>query len=159
MNKDGIGRYLVERRDTLDVSQSRLAELSGVSVHTLSNLEPGNGNVTLDTLLEVVGILELKVEIGVCNGTVFYRDIVAGTLMRDADDYTFRHAPSYLADSRHHLDISATLPKSCLEYRNRVLSPISMVCSLVERRQKDRQCRELHIDEKDHFTRLRETSA
>ena len=65
MNKCEIGRCVVERRDTLNVSQARLAELSGVSVHTISNLETGNGNVTLDTLLKVVGILGLKVEIGV----------------------------------------------------------------------------------------------
>ena len=65
MNKEEIGRYVVERRDTLDISQVRLAELSGVSVHTLSNLETGNGNVTLDTLLKVAGILGLKVRIGV----------------------------------------------------------------------------------------------
>lgn len=65
MNKEEIGRYVVVRRDTLDISQMRLAELSGVSVHTLSNLETGNGNVTLDTLLKVAGILGLKVRIGV----------------------------------------------------------------------------------------------
>jgi len=65
MNKEEIGRYVVERRDTLDISQARLAELSGVSVHTLSNLETGNGNVTLDTLLKVAGILGLKMRIGV----------------------------------------------------------------------------------------------
>ncbi len=65
MNKEEIGRYVVERRDTLDISQVRLAELSGVSVHTLSNLETGNGNVTLDTLLKVAGVLGLKVRIGV----------------------------------------------------------------------------------------------
>ena len=65
MNKGEIGRYVIERRDTLEISQARLAELSGVSVHTLSNLETGNGTVTLDTLLKVAGILGLKVEIGV----------------------------------------------------------------------------------------------
>jgi transcriptional regulator with XRE-family HTH domain len=65
MNKEEIGRYIAERRDTLDISQARLAELSAVSVHTLSNLETGNGNVTLDTLLKVAGILGLKVRIGV----------------------------------------------------------------------------------------------
>ena len=65
MNKEEIGRYVVERRDTLNISQVRLAELSGVSVHTLSNLETGNGNVTLDTLLKVAGILGLKMRIGV----------------------------------------------------------------------------------------------
>jgi len=65
MNKEQIGRYIVERRDALAISQVRLAELSGVSVHTLSNLETGSGNVTLDTLLRVTGILGLKVTIGV----------------------------------------------------------------------------------------------
>ena len=33
-------------------------------------------------------------------GTVYYRDIKAGTLTRDADGYTFRYDPIYLADSR-----------------------------------------------------------
>lgn len=65
MNKEDIGKYIVERRDTLRISQGRLAELSGVSVHTLSNLETGNGNVTLETLLKVTKILGLKVTVGV----------------------------------------------------------------------------------------------
>ena len=65
MNKEEIGRYVVERRDTLDISQMRLAELSGVSVHTLSNLETGNGNVTIGTLLKVTGVLGLKVTVGI----------------------------------------------------------------------------------------------
>ena len=65
MNKNEIGRYVVERRDALRISQGRLAELSGVSVHTLSNLETGNGNVTLETLLKITEILGLKVTVGV----------------------------------------------------------------------------------------------
>ena len=56
-----MGHYVVERRDALSISQAQLAELSGVSVHTLSNLETGGGNVTLDTLLKVTGVLGLKV--------------------------------------------------------------------------------------------------
>ena len=65
MNKKDIGEYIVERRDALRISQGRLAELSGVSVHTLSNLETGNGNVTLVTLLKITEILGLKVTVGV----------------------------------------------------------------------------------------------
>ena len=90
-------------------------------------------------------------------GIVYYRDIVAGTLTRDSDGYTFRYDPMYLADS-HFPDISATLPKSCTEYHSTFLFPF-FYGLLAEGRQKDRQCRELHIDEKDHFTRLIETSA
>ena len=65
MNRKDIGKYVFLRRDTLMISQKRLAELSGLSVHTLSNLETGKGNVTLDTLLKIAGILGLKVTIGV----------------------------------------------------------------------------------------------
>ena len=65
MNKTDIGKYIIWRRDTLRISQGRLAELSGVSVHTLSNLETGNGNVTLETLLKVTKILGLKLTVGI----------------------------------------------------------------------------------------------
>ena len=65
MNKKEIGAYVSERRDTLAISQARLAELCGLSVHTLSNLETGTGNVTLETLLKVTEILGLKVRVGV----------------------------------------------------------------------------------------------
>ena len=65
MNKEDIGRYIISRRSALRISQGRLVELSGVSVHTLSNLETGGGNVTLETLLKVTKILGLKVFVGV----------------------------------------------------------------------------------------------
>ncbi len=65
MNKEEIGAAIVERRGTLEITQVRLAKLSGVSVHTLSNLETGKGNVTLDTLLKVAGIVGYKVRVGV----------------------------------------------------------------------------------------------
>ena len=64
MNKVSIGRYIVERRDALAISQTRLAEMSGVSVHTLSNLETGSGNVTLNVLLKVTGVLGLRLSVG-----------------------------------------------------------------------------------------------
>lgn len=65
MNIQEIADYIVQRRKTLAVSQARVAELSGVSVHTLSNLETATGNVTLSTLLKVCNILGLEVKVGV----------------------------------------------------------------------------------------------
>ena len=65
MNKKDIGHYIIARRDTLSITQAQLAKLCGISVHTLSNLETANGNVTLDTLLKVSKILGLKITIGV----------------------------------------------------------------------------------------------
>ena len=65
MNKEEIGKAIVERRDELRFTQARLARVSGLSVHTLSNLETGEGNVTLDTLLKVAETLGYKVRVGV----------------------------------------------------------------------------------------------
>lgn len=64
MNKREIGQSIATRRDTLAITQTRLAKLSGISVHTLSNLETGRGNVTLDTLLKVAAVLGFQVRMG-----------------------------------------------------------------------------------------------
>lgn len=90
-------------------------------------------------------------------GIVYYRDIPAGTLERDADGFVFRYNDAYLANSSLP-DISATLPKTQTEYRSNVLFPF-FAGLLAEGAQKERQCRELRIDERDLFTRLLETSA
>ena len=65
MNRKEIGVAIVERRDTLSVTQARLAKLSGMSVRTLSSLETGAGNVTLDTLHKVASTLGYRVRVGV----------------------------------------------------------------------------------------------
>jgi transcriptional regulator with XRE-family HTH domain len=65
MNKAEIGIAIAQRRNTLNITQARLAKLSGVSVHTLSNLETGEGNVTLDTILKVAQTIGFKVTVGV----------------------------------------------------------------------------------------------
>jgi len=65
MNKEEIGKAFAVRRETPDITQARLAKLSGVSVHTLSNLETARGNVTLDVLLKVAKTLGYKVTVGV----------------------------------------------------------------------------------------------
>ena len=65
MNKEEMGKAIVERRDELHITQARLARVSGLSVHTLSNLETSEGNITLDTLLKVAETLGYKVRVGV----------------------------------------------------------------------------------------------
>lgn len=90
-------------------------------------------------------------------GTVYYRDIPAGTLERSAAGYVFRYDDAYRANLSLP-DISATLPKTRPEYHSKFLFPF-FAGLLAEGAQKERQCRELHIDEKDLFTRLLETSA
>lgn len=90
-------------------------------------------------------------------GRVFYRDIFAGVIEKDDNGYCFRYDANYLNNSSLP-DISATLPKTQAEHHSKILFPFFFGL-LAEGRQKDRQCRELRIDENDHFTRLLETSA
>ena len=90
-------------------------------------------------------------------GKVYCCDTFAGTLAQDAEGFTFRYDDSYFTNSSLP-DISATLPKTKVEYKSKVLFPFFFGL-LAEGVQKERQCRELKIDERDHFTRLLETSA
>jgi len=67
MNISTIGKVIQERRSFLKIDQRALSELSGVAVHTLSNIESGRGNPTvaiLNRILVVLGMdLQVKVEI------------------------------------------------------------------------------------------------
>ena len=88
-------------------------------------------------------------------GLVYYRDALAGELTKAAEGYSFRYDDAYFSNSSMP-DISATLPKTKVEYKSKVLFPFFFGL-LAEGVQKERQCRELRIDERDHFTRLLET--
>lgn len=91
------------------------------------------------------------------SGKVFFRDALAGTLTKDEQGYVFRYEDAYFANSSLPA-VSATLPKTQVEYRSKVLFPFFFGL-LAEGVQKERQCRELRIDERDAFTRLLETSS
>lgn len=65
MNIGEMADYIVRRRKTLKISQRELAELSGISLHSLSNLESGKGNPTLESLLKVADTLGVTITAGV----------------------------------------------------------------------------------------------
>ena len=65
MNIGEIADYIVRRRKTLKISQRELAELSGISLHSLSNLESGKDNPTLESLLKVADTLGVTITAGV----------------------------------------------------------------------------------------------
>lgn len=56
-----------ERRETLQVTQETLAELSGVGLRTLKQFESGKGNPTLLTLSKISDILGLEVTLKIKN--------------------------------------------------------------------------------------------
>jgi len=60
-----FANLLKERRKSLGINQSDLAEIAGISINTLYKIEKGQTNATLvvlEKILDVLG-LELKLEI------------------------------------------------------------------------------------------------
>jgi transcriptional regulator with XRE-family HTH domain len=56
-----IIKTIKQRREVLQVTQETLAELSGVGLRTLKQLESGKGNPTLLTLQKVADVLGMEV--------------------------------------------------------------------------------------------------
>lgn len=51
---------LKERRATLGITQTDLAELAQVSLATVKDIERGKGNPSLDTILKLIRVLGLE---------------------------------------------------------------------------------------------------
>lgn len=54
-------KTIKERREVLQVTQEKLAELSGVGLRTLKQFESGKGNPTLLTLQKISDVLGMEV--------------------------------------------------------------------------------------------------
>lgn len=65
MKSNAIGDMIRKRRLSLHIDQRALSEISGVAVHTLSNIEAGKSNPTVTTLSRVLDALGLEIEIKV----------------------------------------------------------------------------------------------
>ena len=61
MTKTEIGQKIKERRKIMSLPQSQLANYTGLSVVTLSHIESGKANPTLDTLNEIFHFLNLEI--------------------------------------------------------------------------------------------------
>ena len=53
------------RRDSLQITQETLAQLSGVALRTLKQFESGKGNPTLQTLHKIADVLGLEISLSV----------------------------------------------------------------------------------------------
>lgn len=60
MHFEELIRAVKERRESLQVTQETLAELSGVGLRTLKQFESGRGNPTLMTLQKLADALGLE---------------------------------------------------------------------------------------------------
>ncbi len=63
MHFDELIKTIKDRRDTLQVTQEDLAQLSGVGLRTLKHFESGKGNPTLQTLQKIADVLGLEVSL------------------------------------------------------------------------------------------------
>ena len=65
MHSITIIRQLKNRRESVGITQETLADLSGVGLRTLKQLESGKGNPTLQTMAQIADVLglELRLEI------------------------------------------------------------------------------------------------
>jgi transcriptional regulator with XRE-family HTH domain len=69
MTPDSIAKIIKGKRTSLKITQQRLSDITGISVHAIINIETGKGNPTvevLNTLCDALG-LELIIRI---KGTV-----------------------------------------------------------------------------------------
>ena len=65
MNAKEAGGLIRKRRASLGIDQRTLGEISGIAVHTLSNIEAGKGNPTVATLDRVLNALGMELRIQV----------------------------------------------------------------------------------------------
>lgn len=65
MTLSEIGILIEERRRPLSLRQEDLAEMSGVTVRTIRNIEQGKGNPAFATLEKVCGIVGLDITVAV----------------------------------------------------------------------------------------------
>ena len=65
MDKNEFGRIIKQRRDLLNITQKDLTAVSGVTLRKLSDIENGQANPTLHTLVKLMDALGLSLEIKV----------------------------------------------------------------------------------------------
>ena len=67
MHFGDIIKIVKARRESLEVTQETLAELSGVGLRTLKQFESGKGNPTLMTVQKLGDVLGLEINISIKN--------------------------------------------------------------------------------------------
>ena len=67
--KYDLVRTIIERRNQLQISQTRLAQIIGTRQPAISRLEKGDSNTTLNTLFKVAKALDLDIELSIRSKT------------------------------------------------------------------------------------------
>ncbi len=62
MKIDEFANKIRERRKILGINQQDLAEISEISLHTISDIESGKGNPTLQVIDKLCDVLGLRIQ-------------------------------------------------------------------------------------------------
>ena len=65
MKKEVLGQLITRRRKILGLTIRELADLSGMSKTTISQIERGTGNPTFEVLQTIFGYLDLEIKVEV----------------------------------------------------------------------------------------------
>ncbi len=63
MNNQQIGKIIQERRDYLNLTQKDVAEMAGITFKSISDIELGIRNPTVNTLKSVLDVLGLELSV------------------------------------------------------------------------------------------------
>jgi hypothetical protein len=63
MNNQQIGKIVQERRDYLNLTQKDVAEMSGITFKSISEIELGRRNPSINTLNRVLDVLGLMLSV------------------------------------------------------------------------------------------------
>ncbi|GHV22801.1 hypothetical protein FACS1894174_07910 [Bacteroidia bacterium] len=63
MHLSDISKKMKERRFLLGITQQDLADISGVGLRTIKEIETGKGNPSANTLLKIFDVLGLELDV------------------------------------------------------------------------------------------------
>lgn len=111
-----IGKRIKIARIKGDLSQERLAEMTGVSPTHMSNIETGTTKVSLNTLVGIANSLGVSVDDLLCDSVLranvqFERDIA--DILKDCDDYEIRIIKDILQATKETLRRDVWLRGQC----------------------------------------------
>jgi transcriptional regulator with XRE-family HTH domain len=67
MPKEDIYKKIKERRALLGITQQDLADISGVALRTIKQIETGKGNPSINTLAKIADVLGMYIDLVIKN--------------------------------------------------------------------------------------------
>lgn len=119
IDNKAMGRRIKTARQKAELTQEKLAEIVGISVVHVSNMESGTGNPSLSTLVNIANALSVSTDELLCDSVlcckpVFQKEIVE--TVADCDDYEMRVLAYILKAAKAALRDSKELKETMKQY-------------------------------------------